>query len=71
MSIFQTIHERRSIKEFTARTVTQEEIEQLLEAVVQAPNHRMTEPWRFYVLGPKARYAYGAALGRRKAKRCV
>ena len=55
MSIFQTIHERRSIKEFTARTVTQEEIEQLLEAVVQAPNHRMTEPWRFYVLGPKAR----------------
>ena len=69
MSIFQTIHERRSIKEFTARTVTREEIERLLEAVVQAPNHRMTEPWRFYVLGPKARSAYGAALGRRKAKR--
>ena len=69
MSIFQTIHERRSIKAFTARTVTREEIEQLLESVVQAPNHRMTEPWRFYVLGPKARYAYGAALGKRKAKR--
>ena len=53
MSIFQTIHERRSIKAFTARTVMREEIEQLLESVVQAPNHRMTEPWRFYVLGPK------------------
>jgi len=69
MSIFQTIHERRSIKNFTTRSVAREEIEQLLEGVVQAPNHRMTEPWRFYILGPIARRAYGAALGGRKAKR--
>ena len=34
-----------------------------------APNHRMTQPWRFYVLGPKARRAYGAALGARKARK--
>jgi nitroreductase len=25
-------------------------IEQMLDAAVWAPNHRMTEPWRFYVL---------------------
>ncbi len=29
----------------------------------------MTEPWRFYVLGPGARRAWGEALGARKAKR--
>ena len=29
----------------------------------------MTQPWRFYVLGPEARYAYGLALGARKAKK--
>jgi nitroreductase len=60
---------RRSVREFTDRAVTREEIERLLEAAVQAPNHRMTQPWRFYVLGPEARMAYGAALGARKAKR--
>ncbi len=69
MDVRAAIASRRSIKKFTERTVTQEEIEQLLDAAVQAPNHRMTQPWRFYVLGAMARRAYGEALGRRKAKR--
>ncbi len=69
MSIDDTIRNRRSIKEFTDREPTRDQIEALLETVVLAPNHRMTEPWRFYVLGPEARWAYGAALGARKAKR--
>lgn len=69
MDILATISGRRSIREFTDREVTRAEIERLLEAAVQAPNHRMTQPWRFYVLGPEARRAYGAALGARKAKR--
>lgn len=69
MELHEAIHTRRSIKQFTDRPISREEIEQLLDAVVQAPNHRMTQPWRFYVLGPKARRAYGEALGARKAKR--
>ncbi len=69
MTILDSINARRSIKTFTDRTVSREEIEQLLGAVCLAPNHRMTEPWRFYVLGPRARRAYGEALGHRKAKR--
>ena len=69
MSIFEAIQARRSIKQFTDRTISREEIERLLDAAVQAPNHRMTEPWRFYVLGPEARREYGAALGARKAKK--
>jgi len=69
MDAFETITGRRSIREFTGREVTREEIERLLDAAVQAPNHRMTQPWRFHVLGPEARRAYGAALGARKAKR--
>lgn len=60
---------RRSIKEFTDRSVSREEIEALLDVMVQAPNHRMTQPWRVYVLGPVARRRYGAALGERKTKR--
>jgi len=69
MTIFETIASRRSIKRFTDRPVSREEIKRLFDAAVQAPNHRMTEPWRFYVLGPDARYGYGEALGARKAKK--
>jgi nitroreductase len=69
MKISDAIRERRSIKRFTDRAVSREEIETLLEAAVLAPNHRLTNPWRFYVLGPEARHAYGLALGNRKAKK--
>ena len=69
MRISEAIRERRSIKRFTDRAVTRGEIETLLTAATLAPNHRLTQPWRFYVLGPGARYAYGLALGQRKAKK--
>jgi nitroreductase len=68
-TMLDAIHARRSVKELADRPVSREQIEALLDAAVQAPNHRLTEPWRFYVLGPEARRAYGAALGARKAKR--
>jgi nitroreductase len=63
------IRERRSIKRFADRPVSREEIETLLDAATLAPNHRLTQPWRFYVLGPEARYGYGLALGERKARK--
>ena len=69
MKTSDAIHGRRSIKRFADRPVTREQIETLLAAAVQAPNHRLTNPWRFYVLGPDAREAYGRALGERKAKK--
>jgi nitroreductase len=69
MSASQTISGRRSIKKFTDRQISRDQIERLLEAVPHAPNHRMTQPWRFYVLGPESRRAYGAVLGGRKARK--
>ena len=69
MQTTEAIRARRSIKRFTDRPITHEEIESLLELAVLAPNHRLTQPWRFYVLGPEARYGYGLALGERKAKK--
>ena len=64
-----TLRSRRSIRQFSAHTPTREQIESILDAAVLAPNHRLTQPWRFYVLGPDARHAYGLALGNRKAKK--
>src|SRR5215207_9276762 len=69
MHASEAIRARRSIKRFADRPVDREQIETLLEAATLAPNHRLTNPWRFYVLGPEARYAYGLALGQRKAKK--
>lgn len=69
MKATDAIHQRRSIRKFTDRVVERGEIERMLEAAVRAPNHRLTQPWRFYVLGPESRRAYGAALGDRKARR--
>jgi nitroreductase len=69
MDIFEAISTRRSIKAYTDQPVSEADIRRILAAAVQAPNHRMTQPWRFYVMGPQARAAYGRALGHRKAKR--
>jgi len=69
MDVESAIRARRSVKRFTGRPVTREELEPLFEAAVLAPNHRMTEPWEFLVLGERARRAYGEALARRKARK--
>jgi nitroreductase len=69
MRVSEAIAQRRSIKRFTDRPVTRDEIEVVLAAATAGPNHRLTQPWRFYVLGPAARHAYGLALGARKAKK--
>ena len=69
MDLLEAITSRRSVRQFTDRPIERSAIEPLLEAAVQAPNHGMTQPWRFHVLGPDARRAYGATLGARKAKK--
>jgi nitroreductase len=69
MEVLDAIRQRRSIRKFTDRPVSRGEIEVMLQAATRAPNHRLTQPWRFYVLGPESRHAYGAALGERRARR--
>jgi nitroreductase len=69
MNPIELLANRRSIREFTTREVTRAEIETLLEYAVMAPNHRLTQPWKFFVLGPVARRAFGLALGARKARK--
>lgn len=53
------IRERRSHKRFKDKPLAQAEIRALLDAAVLAPNHKMTQPWGFVVLGPRARRRYG------------
>lgn len=71
MNVLEAIGARRTIKRFTEQPVGREQLEVLLAAAARAPNHRLTEPWRFYVLGPEARAAYGRVLGARKARKAT
>lgn len=50
MDVLEAIHTRRTTKLYRAEAPERGLIEQVLEAAVWAPNHRLTEPWQFYVL---------------------
>jgi nitroreductase len=43
---------RRSIDLFASDKVAPETLRAAIEVARWAPNHRLTEPWRFYLLGP-------------------
>lgn len=69
MDVVEAIERRGSVKRFTDRPIAREEIEALLDLAVLAPNHRMTEPWGFLVLGPEGKMAYARVLARRKCSK--
>ena len=50
LSVYHAIYGRRSAWKFSDRPVDRMAIERMLDAAVWAPNHRLTEPWRFFVL---------------------
>jgi nitroreductase len=58
--VLDAIHARASIGRLKPDPIGREEIESLIDAAVQAPNHHITEPWRFFVLTGHAREELGA-----------
>lgn len=65
--ILDAIRTRRSIGNVRSERPPRDLIEKIIEAGTWAPNHRLTEPWRFIVLAGEARRAFGAVLGERQA----
>jgi nitroreductase len=51
--IAERIRARRTVKLFLKRPVSRKLILAAIEAARWAPNHHVTEPWHFYVLGPE------------------
>lgn len=72
---------RRTIARFADKPVDRELILAAIDVARWVPNHHVTEPWHFYVLGPeavetsiefvraRATEVKGAEMGRRKALR--
>jgi nitroreductase len=54
MDVETAIRTRRTHKAFAPEPLAREEIEGLLELARWAPNHHLTAPWRFRVIGPLA-----------------
>ena len=50
VSVYEAIHNRRMNNDFSDAVPDREAIQRMLDAAVWAPNHRLTNPWRFYVL---------------------
>lgn len=57
MNIEKVIKERRTIHEYKSQKVPDETVEKALELALWAPNHKMTNPWKFVWMGPVAREA--------------
>lgn len=57
------IRSRRSVGKMSDVVPTRAEIEQLLEAAIWAPNHHLTQPWRFFALSGDGRSVLGRASG--------
>ncbi len=63
MEIEEAIRTRRTHKAYGPDPVDRDTLEQLLELARWAPNHHLTNPWRFRVLGPEALERLKAAAG--------
>jgi nitroreductase len=55
MDVEKAIRTRRTHKAFAAQAVDPEILDELFELAIWAPNHHLTNPWRFRVLGARTR----------------
>ena len=50
VSVYDAIFRRRNVKEFAPEPVSRKTLERLFSAAVWAPNHRLTNPTRFFAV---------------------
>jgi len=68
MNVIEAIRGRRTIKDFTADPVPPDTLLRVLDAGRWAQNHRLTQPWRFTLLGLEIKEALACAFEDSRAK---
>lgn len=63
MDVETAIRTRRTHKAYGSEPVDRETLTQLIDLARWAPNHHLTNPWRFYVIGPEALRRLKDAVG--------
>lgn len=69
MDALDAIHRRTSVRRFRPDPVPRDTIAQVLDCAVRAPNHKLTEPWRFAVLTGAGRARLAELRARHRLKR--
>jgi nitroreductase len=69
MDALDAIQRRTSVRRFRPDPIPRETIERLLDAAVRAPNHKLTQPWRFAVLTGDAVARFAVLRARHRLKR--
>lgn len=64
MEVLEAIRTRRSMGKLKSERPPRDLVQRLIEAACWAPNHFMTQPWRFFVLAGQARDELGEAMAR-------
>ena len=62
MDVLEAIRTRRSVKRMTDVVPSRKDVEELIDAAVWAPNHRFTQPWRFFVVAGDERERISSEL---------
>jgi nitroreductase len=65
----EAIRSRRTLKDYSDEPVEPGVVAELLDLAALAPNHHLTEPWRFWVVGRATLEALIEATGDRKLRR--
>ena len=50
VSVYEALYRRRMAWDFQDQPVPKDALDRMLATAVWAPNHRLTEPWRFYII---------------------
>jgi nitroreductase len=69
MDVEEAIRGRRTHKVYAPEPLEREVLDELLELAAWAPNHNLTNPWRFRVVGPRALEALKEAAGPESASK--
>lgn len=67
MDVETAIRTRRTHKAYASEPVSRETLSELLDLARWAPNHNLTNPWRFRVVGPRALERLKLAAGHEAA----
>lgn len=74
MDVLEAVRHRRTIHTFEPSDIAESVLHQALETALWAPNHKLTYPWKFVVVGPETRRALielNKTLDRKKAEQPI
>jgi nitroreductase len=67
VDVADAIRSRRTHKQYGSEPVDEQILRELLDLARYAPNHHLTQPWRFRILGPQTRTRIDEVAGEKEA----